>query len=281
MTPADTAATLDAYSIWLQARSAVSSAQYPRKLDYTIDIGGLDGDHPTDDHYRAAFDGADGVVRLFPISDETLAKPAPVPHGVNVNVNIFFCWIGCLGISRRAGRPEPSLDLLGEPLLSPTYAFGMRYAQPLRSSPAPGTGGLPVIAVVSAQKPEYRVELVDEPAIDDVATYHLKMTPLRDPKNNRLRELWVGTNDYLPRRVAISGNFTQAPMVDVPWTVDFSVVGGAPYIARESAGGTLYLAHGRVVRDATVAFEDVREPTGTYDEPLVTPAYKDDALVEP
>ncbi|HKU80731.1 MAG TPA: hypothetical protein VJP76_01075, partial [Candidatus Tumulicola sp.] len=132
MTPADgSATTLDAYSIWLRARSAVTGARYPHRLDYTIEIGGFDGDKPSVDHYRAAYDGYDGTIRLFPISNETLAAPAPVPHGVNASVNVFFCWIGCLGIHRPVGPPEPSLDLLGEPLLAPTYAFGMRYAQPL------------------------------------------------------------------------------------------------------------------------------------------------------
>ena len=281
MTPADTPKTLDAYAIWLQTRSAVTSAQYPRKLDYTIDVSGLDGDRPTDDHYRAAYDEADGSIALFPISDETLAKPAPVPHGVNVSVNLFFCWIGCLGIHRQAGHPEASLDLLGEPLIQPTYAFGMRYERPHPDSSSSATGSLPVIATVSAQKPAYRVELIDQPAIDGVATYHLQLTPLRDPKNNRLRELWVGTSDYLPRRAAISGNFTRAPLVDVPWTIDFAIVDGVPYIARESAGATLYLAHGRVVRQAAIAFEDVREPAAIFGEPLVTPERKDDTLVEP
>lgn len=269
MVAANEVGAADAFTIWQQARSAVTGVHYPRKLDYTIEISGLDGDRPTADHYKASYDSGDGAIALFPISDETLAQPAPVPRGINISI---------LGI--RIGSPEPSLDLLGEPLLAPTYSFGMRYAQPLRGAPSPG-GGLPVIATVSAQKPEYRIELVDEPEIDGDATYHLKLTPLRDPKNNRLRELWVGTDDYLPRRAAISGNFTQAPMVDVPWTVDFSIVDGVPYISRETAGRTLHLAHRRVVRDATIAFENVREPQGIYDEPLVTPELRDDTLVEP
>jgi hypothetical protein len=97
-----------------------------------------------------------------------------------------------------------------------------------------------------------------------------------------LRELWIGTNDYLPRRAIVAGNFTLAPLVDVPWSVDFSILGGAPYITRESAADTLYLAHRRVVREATIAFEDVREPDGTiYDTPLVEPEIEDTTLVEP
>lgn len=269
MMPATNSSGRDAYDIWLRARSAVTGSRYPAKLDYTIEVDGIDGDRPATAHYRAAYDSDAGTIALFPISDETLAAPAPVPHGINVNILVF-----------RIGHPEPYLDLLGEPLLSPTYSFGMRYASG-GIAHVSQSGSLPVIATVSAQKPEYRVDLVDEPAIDGVPTYHLGMTPLRDPKNNRLRQLWVGESDYLPRRAEISGNFEQAPMVDVPWTVDFSVVDGAAYIEREIAGETLRLPHRRVVRDATISFENVREPTSIYDEPLLTPALKDGTLTEP
>lgn len=271
----------DAYSIWLRARSAVTSVSYPSRIDYTIDVTGLDGDTPADDHYRASYDISDAKIALFPISQEQLAKPPPRPHGVNVGVNLFFCWIGCWGIHRQVGRPEPALDLLGEPLLTPTYTFGIRYASDATAAPA-DVPSLPVIAVVSAQKPEYRVQLAGTATIEGEQTYDLLLTPLRKPGSNRLRELWVGVTDYLPRRASISGNFTSAPMVDVPWTIDFSVSNGAPYIVRESAAGTLYLPHRRVVRLATVAFQDVREgDRSIYGKPIVTPEKSDTTLLEP
>ncbi len=82
----------------------------------------------------------------------------------------------------------------------------------------------------------------------------------------------------------ISGNFTIRPLVDVPWTIDFAVVDGAPFIARESAATTLYMEHRRVVRKAVIAFDDVREPGETlYDKPLVAPEATDTTttLTEP
>lgn len=170
------------------------------------------------------------------------------------------------------------------PLLEPTYTFGLRYKSQTKADSDAVPPPLPVIAIVSAQSPDYRVALIDRPAIDGVPTYHLKLTPLRRPKDNRLRELWVGANDYLPRKAVVSGNFTIRPLVDVPWTIDFAVRDGAPYIARESASATLYLEHRRVVRDAVIAFDDVREPSETiYDKPIVTPAATDTAttLTEP
>lgn len=283
--PVDKApAALDAYSIWLAARSAVTSVQYPRRIAYTIAITGLDGETPAADHYRAVCSPDDGSIRVFSISEEQLAAPPPVPHGVDLHITISLS-TGRLApavASIPAGHPAPYQDFLGWPLLAPTYTFGMRYHTAGTSPASPGESSLRVIAIVSAQAPDYRVTLIDTPIVDDVPTYHLGLTPLRRPKDNRLRELWVGQNDYLPRRAVIAGNFTIAPLVDVPWTVDFSMVNGAPYIARESAAGTLYLAHRRVVRNAVVAFENIREPGGSlYDTPLIEPERDDSTLIEP
>ncbi len=264
---------MDAYAIWLHARSAVTSATYPARIDYTIAVSGLDGTRVAVDHYRASCDPSDGAIRVFPISDEQLAAPPPVPHGFSFSFTLALS-TGRLEpavATIPAGRPESSADLLGLPLLEPTYAFGLRYKSQSRSG-TDATPPLPIIAIVSAQSADYRVALIDTPTLDGVPTYHLALTPLRRPKDNRLRELWVGTNDYLPRQAVVSGNFTIRPLVDVPWAIDFAVRGGAPYIERESATATLFMEHRRVVRDAVIAFEDIREPTGTiYDRPLVEP----------
>lgn len=161
--------------------------------------------------------------------------------------------------------------------------FGLRYKELGAASSSPQVdSSLRVIAIVSSGARDYRVSLIDTPMLDGVPMYHLGLTALRRPKDNRLRELWIGTKDYLPRKAVIAGNFTLAPLVDVPWTVDFSIVNGAPYITRESSVDTLYLTHHRVVREATIAFEDIREPDGTiYDTPLVEPEIEDTTLVEP
>jgi hypothetical protein len=282
----DTApATVDAYSIWLHVRSAVTSAHYPDRLTYTIAISGLDGETPVADHYRATADPVGGAIRIFPISDEQLAKPPPVPHGVNLNISLELCIAkgGCTSKQIPVGHPQPYEDLLGEPLLAPTYMFGLRYEEAHAAATAPeAEGSLRVIAIVSSRAPDYRVSLIDTPLLDGVPTYHLGLTPLRKPKDNRLRELWIGTGDYLPRKAIVAGNFTLAPLVDVPWSVDFSILDGAPYITRETAGDTLYLPHHRVVREATIAFEDIQERGSTiFGVPLIEPDANDATLVEP
>jgi hypothetical protein len=111
----------------------------------------------------------------------------------------------------------------------------------------------------------------------------LRLRALRKPHDNRLRELWVGRGDFLPRRAVIAGDFTVAPLVDVPWTIDFAVNAGCPYIADERAQATLYLAHRRVVRNAVVEFENVRNSgdDSFFHRPLIEPEEDATTLVEP
>ncbi|MBV9699446.1 MAG: hypothetical protein JO078_04905 [Candidatus Eremiobacteraeota bacterium] len=272
---------IDAYSIWLRTRSAVAGAQYPSRIDYTIAVSGFDGAVLKVDHYVASCD-PNGPIRVFAMSDEELASPPPVPHGVNVFVT-FSVSEGRgapASVAIPVGHAAPSADLLGEPVLSPTYMFGLDY--PVRNNPAlREASSLKTIAVVAAQSPEYRVTWIDVPVVDGTPAYHLELTPLRRPKENRLRELWVRTDDYLPIQAIVAGNFTLAPLVDVPWIVEFTSIDGAPYILRESAMSTLYLSHRRVVRNPVIAFENIRQWDGRiYDKPLVSPETAD-TLVEP
>lgn len=277
--------SVDAWSIFAHSRSAVTSVAYPWRLDYTIAVSGLDGERPVTDHYRARCEPETESLQLFPISDEQANQPPPVPHGFNFSVTAGICmrFGSCAGIKIPAGHPAPYEDLIGEPLIAPTYMFGLRYRSvPQNVKPVGSETALPVIATVSTTNRDYDVTLVGEETVDDVQTYRLRLKPLRAPKDNRLRELWVGTGDYLPRKAVVAGNFTIAPLVDVGWTIDFTVIDGAPFVATETAADTLYLPHHRVVRHAVIAFENIRETASSiYDQPLVQPDETSAALSEP
>jgi hypothetical protein len=275
-----------AYDLFAHARSAISSARYPASIDYTIAISGLDGQTPRANHYRAYSRPAEGIIDVAPVSAEEEAHPTVV-HGFNFALTATVCGGRCetgVGqVSEPVGRTPDSADLVGVPLLEPTYAFGLKYPQ-ARGKPQTGESStLPTIAVVATQTRDYDVTLVDEPQLDGTPTYHLRLRPLREPHDNRLRELWIGTNDFLPRHAVIAGDFTIAPLVDVPWTVDFTVADGCPYITDEKALAPLYLAHRRVVRDAAIAFENVRDASAAsfFHRPLIEGDPDATTLVEP
>jgi hypothetical protein len=275
-----------AYELFLRARAAVTAVRYPASLDYTIAVSGLDGQTPRANHYRASSRPAEGVIDVASVSAEEEQHPVVV-RGFNFAFTASICGgrceTGTAVVAVPAGRTPSTPDLIGVPILDPTYSFGLRYPEPKTNRTSASASNLKTIAVVATQTRDYDVTLLDTPPLDGTPTYRLRLRPLRKPHDNRLRELWIGQSDFLPRRAVIAGDFTIAPLVDVPWVVDFTVRSDCPYVDDEVAQSTLYLAHRRVVRNAVISFQDVREAEGGsfLDRPLLQPQADETTLVEP
>jgi len=259
-------------------------AQRAARIEYTISVSGVDGAVLRSNHYSATYRPEVNEIDVDAISVEESREAPPLIRDFDVRPQQTGCECqpddgGPLSVG--VGNPERSQDLLGVPHLTPTYMFGLD--SPTVSNPLGQalSSGPKLIAAVSTEH-NYAVTLVDERAIDDSPTYHLRLTPLHDPKRLRLRELWIGTFDYLPRRAVIEGNFTTAPLTDVPWIIDFSVMNGEPLIVRETAS-TLFLPHQQVVTDVVIAFEDIGERSGLSGAPLplIDPALIGPVLLEP
>lgn len=254
----------NANAVFARAISAITSARYPARIDYTIVVSGLDGSVFRVNHYPESY--RSGTKEIDVNSED----------GCECESDLGGSW------SISVGARERSPDLLGVPHLTPTYMFGLNspiaiehsgggHVQPqmngLRPAPSP---------------PAYAVALIDSPFVDGTRTYHLTLRPLSDPKKYRLRELWVGADDYLPRKAIVAGNFASAPLADVRWTIDFSIVHSAPFILRETTS-VLFLPHRQVVKDAAVAFEDISAPNTRFffNDPLVEAPLTGAVLVEP
>jgi hypothetical protein len=71
-------------------------------------------------------------------------------------------------------------------------------AQPgVEAAPEPAPTALRTIGSVSTSvESDYRADVVDA----DARTYHLRLTPRRDPDRNRLREIWIDRDGYAVRR---------------------------------------------------------------------------------
>jgi hypothetical protein len=276
----------NAYAIFTRARAAISALQYPRSIDYTISIKGFDGSTPRENHYRANCRPGEDLINVAPISEEEAAAPPPVPKGFSFAFTASICGghceTGVANVALPAGRHAASPDLIGVPLLAPTYMFGLPYNERGTDQQTSTKSKIPTIAVVSSSTRDYRVTLADTPVLDGSPSYHLLLTPLRRPHENRLRELWIGAADYLPRKAVIAGNFTIAPLVDVPWTVRFAMANGVPFISSETSDATLYLANREIVRNATISFENIRDSDRSLaGRPLVQPLADSTTLTEP
>ncbi|MDQ2864626.1 MAG: hypothetical protein M3R51_00205 [Candidatus Eremiobacteraeota bacterium] len=169
---------------------------------------------------------------------------------------------------------------MGVPLLSANYDFGLRAPRVPEKHVANETGPLPVIASVVSQSRDYDVTMLGTETLKEASVFHLGLRPLRDPGRYRLRELWIDETNHLPVQAIVAGNFTLAPMTDVPWRVDFQIISNVWNVSKESALATLYLAHQRVVREASIDFDNVTEPDGIYG-PAVEPEATSTTLLEP
>ncbi|MFY9859106.1 MAG: hypothetical protein WBD69_12435 [Candidatus Cybelea sp.] len=268
------AATLsDPYQIFGMARARWGAQHYPEKIAYTVAVDVVESGARKTERYEAGYDAAEESLLVDPVSDREKAHPYYVPGGFGFNIALSG-----------QGRPDPDVDFFGVPFLAPNYSFGIgvtprgsaspppdpmelvrevraEFHDPLapsRSVPVPAASpGLREIAAVSTRTRTYDINLVGIEPVDGTPAYHLILHPVRDPGRYRLRDLWIDTQSYDPRKLVEGLNFVRGPGTAVAWSVTFEQSGGASYIATETA-----LAPTRLGRHhystVSIAFENVR-----------------------
>jgi hypothetical protein len=257
------------YDIYARARARWAAQRYPRFLAYDVKISGNSGNALVTNTYASTADTQSGEINVRATSAEEAANPY-VPHGADFKVKLKVTY------SRRTQLDHPSaggdvqisktvrvtqreqFDLLGVPMLSPEYSFGLSsdraVATPSTPLPAPG---LKTIAAVTAVRRDYDIRYDGIDTVDGAACYHLQLTPDREPSRYRLRQLWIDAQTFAPRQAAVQGNFTAGPGPQLPWLIHFAMAGDLTYIQDESAMTPVkYL--GRTYSNVTIAFENVQ-----------------------
>lgn len=261
------------YEIFGKTRLAWESQRYPEFLAYDVAVTVTENGRTKTERYRSAYDAVEGAVHLNTVSDYEAAHPYYAPGG-----------FGFISPFDRIHSTNAAMDFLGIPMLAPNYSFGLgttprgsaetrptdaelvrqirqEFGDPMprnRSMPSPEpSSGLREIAVVEARSPTYTISLVGIETAASGPAYHLRLRPLRDPGRFRLRELWVDTRTYAPIKLVEALNFVTGPGTAVPWSVTFDRIGGASYVATETALAPMQLKkHGYSF--ASVSFENVR-----------------------
>jgi hypothetical protein len=70
--------------------------------------------------------------------------------------------------------------------------------------------------------------------------------------------MWISADTFLTRRILISSNFDDEPYTTIPWLVEFTHIGGADYIAKETAEAPLDFEDDVSLPNVTIAFEDLK-----------------------
>lgn len=263
----------DPYEIYARARGFWAAQRYPHYLSYRVRISGDLPASTVTNTYASFADTLADVVHVRATSAEEAANPY-VPHGTNVDVKLKVSYTrhpklfsgasadgdnGDIHISKTVHVTQAQQqDILGVPLLSPAYSFGLRPGDPQErggnASPAPG---LKTIAAVTASRRDYAIRYDGVQTVSGIACYHLALTPLRDPAQLRLRELWIDTRNFATRQARLQGNFTAGPGPTLAWNISFAEHGGALYIQSEDAAQPVHYL-GRTYAGVRVTFDDVQ-----------------------
>ncbi len=275
----------DADTIFSLARDAASTQRCPARLEYVIVVAAdIDG-RVEQNHFRATYLYDLDYLHVDAFSREEQQHPF-VTHGVNVLVTLPF--VPLIGLSRaltaKVNHDGAPLDLLGIPVLKPSYTFGLRRSS--QESPQPqdtrSPSGLRVIGSTTARLRDYAVELVGVEKYEGHEAYHLRLTPLREPSHYRLREVWVDASSYAVLQIITDGNFIDGPPTRSEWVTTYQDVDGCRVIDREVALGLLDYGRGRKYEKTTIFFDLIKDPAA-YRVPIVTfrRPQGDDDLLEP
>jgi hypothetical protein len=130
---------------------------------------------------------------------------------------------------------ERRTALVGAPTSSPgaVPSLVVPGSQPSpAATPSPEGTPLRELIRVEAVARDYRIELAGTERVRDVATYHLTLTPLRDPRVYRLRDLWVDSQSYVTVQLALAGLFEGKPYDDARWIVSYVPIEGRYYVGQ-------------------------------------------------
>ncbi len=246
-------ALTDPDAILRAARKAWSFTNYSRYATFTTVVAFRTGTRRVTRHYDTIEDVRRGIVFAKTFSREEIANPN-IPHGFDVSVGSIN---GQGGVKTGDdGNPDP----IGPLALAVNYDFGISLV-PQKTSVVSSSKDitfpprLPIIGTTSTGTHDYTPRLID--MLDGGKTYHLGLTPVRDPTRFRLREMWIAADTFVTSRILIAGNFNADPYTQVPWLIEFNQLGGAAYIAREIAEAPLDFEDGVSLPDVVISFEDL------------------------
>jgi hypothetical protein len=147
---------------------------------------------------------------------------------------------------------KPSVD---RPIVNPTTSFGLvkrrtgETASPYETQTAPlpepaaDAAGPHLIGHVSSHPRDYDPTLIGIEQIGGARVYHLKLVPRFDPQHHPIRDLYVDTQTYDPRRMAIEVFAAVGPVRSRPTVVvDFAPVDSTWMIDHASMDFVLRLA---------------------------------------
>ena len=211
--------------------------------------------HVFDNWWDAYFRPKDGELGLERLTDpdEDRKRLAGVPFSI-FGITIFD--------TNRNSEPMQ----VDDPRIEPDFSFGLqsRAATVTKGGLAPEPSADPSdfkqIAVVAAATRAYDVRYVGTSQIGTIAAIHLTFTPLRDPKIDRLRELWMDPVTHRTMQLRVQGILNGKPYDGVSWHVHYVELEGRNYLQQVVADDPLHFGIGITIPRMEFDFFDYHFP---------------------
>jgi hypothetical protein len=250
--PVPAASPLDANAIFDNVRKTWGAGAYPRYAEYVAVVSFHNGPKFIRRSWETTEDLRTGLIYSRAFAREEQASPA-VPHGINV-------FIPFLGNLNKEHVPDP----IGQVAFAIDQDYGL--APTARKFTATSStsvldaqrSALPIIGRTGTVARDYAVTLIETVTDEQGPEYHLGLKALRDPAHHRLRELWVDGTTWAPEEALVDGISARAPLNKVQWRVEYRQNQGATYIARETALAPVDYFGVAVLKDVTIAFDEVK-----------------------
>ncbi len=258
---------LNGPQIFENALQELHSLTYPPYVSFLVTTHSSVDGKPFVESFRSLVRIGDDLVVTHPIPVSSTNKPES-PFGFNINIPI-------LSQLFRHRNPDRHDEPFGVPEISPVYTFGLRPRAPL---PQPGArtpakdADVPTLARIRTVARNYDATLIGVERDRNRAVYHLKLQPLGDPGQYRIREAWVDTNTFIIWRLKMAGIFPSGPASTIPWDIEYTAVDGHWFIARESTASSVHTGGGFLADTAAArydgisyAFSDFTYPRDLFD----------------
>jgi hypothetical protein len=241
-----TSGPLDAITIYDRARSVVAARVVPPFIAYTQYVAFERHGKRKAERSRIILRTVDGKVNVTPIPES--------PHD----------------------RTDPRPAVRDRPLVYPTSTFGLvkrrtgeepsMYEPKSSAPPATSDGGPPVIGRVVSTERDYDPTLAGTQTLAGNSVYHLELMPRFDPRHHPIRDLYVDTTTFDPRRITIEVWAAAGPVRSRPTvTVDYAPVGGTWLIVHAGLDFVLRLAFFSYAGSGEFSTSDIRFPASEPD----------------
>lgn len=154
------------------------------------------------------------------------------------------------------------------PRVASTPRSAAPYATPI---PQP-TDDLREIGRIESTTRAYDIRIAGTETIADAPALHLTLAPIRDPKLNRLRDLWLDPTTYRTVQSRVQGILQNKPYDGISWTVHYVVVEGRQYVQQVVADEPLQFGFDTTLPKFEFDFVDFHFPTDvpkfTFDRPF-------------